>query len=105
MQNLTQSFVNDIAYKIVGCAIEVHKSLGPGLLESIYHTCLAEEMTNAGLQFVSQRSVPVIYKGKLLNGRLKLDFLVDDLVIVELKAIEGLLPLHRAQLLSYLRLV
>ncbi|MCX6304421.1 MAG: GxxExxY protein [Bacteroidetes bacterium] len=101
---MTQRHINEVAYKIVGCAIEVHKNLGPGLLESVYHTCLIEELTNFGLEVKSQVYVPLIYKGKDLGGTLKLDLLVENLVIVELKAVDIMIPLFKAQLLSYLKL-
>ncbi len=101
---ITQEYVNDIAYKIVGCAIEVHKHLGPGLLESIYESCLIDELENSGLNVKSQIHVPVIYKNKNLGGLLKLDLLVNDLIIVELKSVETIIPVFRAQLLSYLKL-
>lgn len=101
---ITRKYVNDIAYKIVGCSIEVHKHLGPGLLESVYQSCLIEELINSGLFVKSQVVIPVNYKGKDLGGILKLDLIVNDLIIVELKAVETLIPLYKAQLLSYLKL-
>ncbi|WP_317897853.1 GxxExxY protein [Aurantibacillus circumpalustris] len=101
---ITQKYINDISYKIIGCAIEVHKHLGPGLLESVYETCFIEELRNAGLSVKSQRYVPVNYKGKDLGGVLKLDLLVNDLIIVEEKAVDQIIPLYKAQLLSYLKL-
>ena len=101
---ITQKFINDIAYKIVGCAIEVHKNLGPGLLESVYETCMIEELRDNGFMVKSQIYVPVLYKGKDLGGTLKLDLLVNDLIIVELKAVDVMIPIYKAQLLSYLKL-
>ena len=101
---ITQKYINDSAYKIVGCAIEVHKQLGPGLLESVYETCLIEELKNVGLSVQSQLYIPIKYKEKNLGGTLKLDLLVNDLIIVELKAVETMIPLYKAQLLSYLKL-
>src|SRR6266496_5095065 len=80
---VTQKYVNEISYKIIGCAIEVHKHLGPGLLESVYETCFVDEMRNSGLLVKTQIHVPVNYKGKDLGGSLKLDILVNDLIIVE----------------------
>jgi GxxExxY protein len=100
----TQKQINDLAFKIVGCAIEVHKQLGPGLLESVYETCLVEELASIGLTVEQQVYLPITYKGKDLGGRLKIDLLVDDLIIVELKAVEVMLPVYKAQLLSYLKL-
>ncbi len=101
---ITQETVNNIAYKIVGCAIEVHKHLGPGLLESVYELCFIDELRDCGLKVRSQVHIPIHYKGKDLGGVLKLDLLVNDLVIVEIKAVETLIPVHKAQLLSYLKL-
>jgi GxxExxY protein len=101
---ITQKYINNLAYKIVGCAIEVHKHLGPGLLESVYEACLIEEMKERDLSIKSQVSVPVHYKRKDLGGTLKLDLLVNDLIIIELKAVEQMIPLYKAQLLSYLKL-
>ena len=101
---VTQKDINDLSYKIIGCAIEVHKQLGPGLLESVYEACFIDEMTDRGLSVKSQIYVPVFYKGKDLGGSLKLDILVEDLIIVEEKAVEVMIPLYKAQLLSYLKL-
>ena len=101
---ITQKYINEISYKIIGCAIEVHKHPGPGLLESVYEPCLIDEMKSVGLFVRSQLYVPVHYKGKDLGGSLKLDMLVNDLIIVEEKAVEQMIPLYKAQLLSYLKL-
>jgi GxxExxY protein len=101
---ITQKYINEISYKIIGCAIEVHKHLGPGLLESVYEACFIDELRNSGLEVKSQVYIPVFYKGKDLGGSLKLDLLVEDLIIVEEKAVEFMIPLFKAQLLSYLKL-
>ena len=101
---ITKKYVNDIAYKIVGCAIEVHKQLGPGLLESVYETCLIEELITQGFNVKRQVQVPINYKGKDLGSTLVLDLLVNDLIIVEIKAVEIMIPVFKAQLLSYLKL-
>ena len=101
---ITQKYINEISYKIIGCAIEVHKQLGPGLLESVYEACFIDELLNAGLEVKSQVLVPVYYKGKEVGGNLKLDLLVNDIIIVEEKAVEVMIPLFKAQLLSYLKL-
>jgi GxxExxY protein len=101
---ITQKLLNALSYKIIGCAIEVHNHLGPGLLESVYESCFIEEMRSAGLHVQSQIYVPVHYKGKDLGGSLKLDLLVNDLIIIEEKAVEEMIPLYKAQLLSYLKL-
>jgi GxxExxY protein len=101
---ITQKYVNDLAYKVVGCAIEVHKHLGPGLLESVYEACLIDELKANGLTVYSQLQVPVIYKERELGNVLKLDILVNDIIIVELKAVEAMIPVFKAQLLSHLKL-
>jgi GxxExxY protein len=90
--------------QIIGAAIEVHKPLGPGLLESTYQTCLAREFDLRKIQFEKEKSVPVEYKGILLDCGYRLDFLVEHLVVVELKAVEKLESVHEAQLITYLKL-
>jgi GxxExxY protein len=95
---------DQISYKIIGAAIEVHKVLGPGLLESAYEICLAHELNLRGHQVQRQVALPVIYKGTQLDCGYRLDLQVDDSVIVEIKAIECLEPIHEAQMLTYLRL-
>jgi GxxExxY protein len=95
---------NDISGKIIGAAIEVHRKLGPGLLESAYEECLCCEMSLRGIKFERQVPLPLNYKGVDLDCGYRLDLLVEDKVIVELKSIEALEPIHDAQLLTYLRL-
>lgn len=89
---------------IIGCAIEVHRTLGPSLLESTYEECLAYEFKNLGLRFQRQIPVPVIYKDIKLDHGYKMDFLVEDQVVVELKSIDYIMPIHDAQMLTYLRI-
>ena len=101
---VTQRQINQLAYDIVGCAIEVHKQLGPGLLESIYQQCLAEELKTNGFKVLAEVPVPINYKGRQLKQELRLDLLVNNLIIVEIKAVETLLPVFKAQLLTYLKL-
>lgn len=101
---ITQKHINEISYTIIGCAIEVHKHLGPGLLESVYEACFIDELKDSRLNVKSQIYVPVLYKSKDLGGNLKLDLLIEDLIIVEEKAVEVMIPLYKAQLLSYLKL-
>lgn len=90
--------------KIIGAAIEVHRALGPGLLESVYQECLALELGLQGLRFQSQQELPLNYKGLSLDAAYRLDLVVEQAVVIELKAVERLLPLHEAQLLTYLKL-
>jgi GxxExxY protein len=94
----------DIAKKIVNSAFNVHKELGPGLLESIYEICFCNELESQGLSFKKQVAFPITYKNRKLDSGLRIDVLVEDLIICELKAIENLLPIHEAQVLSYLKL-
>ena len=101
---MMQKHINNIAYQIIGGAIEVHKHLGPGLLESVYQLCFEQELALRNLRFQSQVPIPVSYKGKDLGSHLILDILVEDLIVVELKATESISQLYQAQLLSYLKL-
>ena len=93
-----------ITERIIGAAIEVHRHLGPGLLESTYETCLAFEMASRGLRVERQKELPVVYRDIHLDCGYRLDLLVENRVIIELKAVDSLLPIHEAQLLSYLKL-
>jgi len=96
--------LNGITQQIIGAAIVVHKEFGPGLLESVYEVCLMLEMENNGLKVASQVELPLWYKGKLTDKKFRIDLLVEDEIIVELKAVDSLLPIHEAQLLTYMRL-
>lgn len=93
-----------ISQKVLGCAIEVHRTLGPGLLETVYEKALAQELTDAGLQFAAQVQLPVIYKGRDLGCGFWIDLLVETSVVVELKTVDQLAPIHEAQLITYLKL-
>jgi len=95
---------SDLTEKIIGAAIRVHRELGPGLLESAYEACLAYELTDGALKVERQKVLPVVYRGLRLDEGYRLDLLVEDTVIVELKAVSRLDDIHEAQLLSYLRL-
>jgi GxxExxY protein len=101
---LTTGSFNDVTREVIGAAIEVHRNLGPGLLESTYLPCLEYEMTARRLQYVRQRLVPVVYKTMRLDATYRIDLVVEDLVIVELKSVEHLLPVHSSQVLTYLHL-
>jgi GxxExxY protein len=94
---------NNIARKVVGAALEVHRVLGPGLLESAYQACLARELKLRGLSFRQEAAINVEYKGLTVESAYRADFLVYNRVIVELKTVDNLLPVHRAQLLTYLK--
>ena len=95
---------NEISGKIIGCAIEVHKALGPGLLESAYEECLYYELQAAGLKVEKQKPLPVVYKEVKLEAGYRIDLLVEDCFVVELKAVEALHDVHTAQVLTYLKL-
>ena len=90
--------------KIIGCAIEVHRTLGAGLLESVYRECMNLEMMSAQLRVENERQIKLLYKGVSLNGRLRIDLLVEGMVVVELKAIECIHPIHLSQVITYLKL-
>lgn len=95
---------NELTHEIIGAAIEVHRHLGPGLLESAYEECLCHELSLRGLPFERQKPIPVVYKETKLDCGYRIDLLVADRVVVELKSIESLAPIHDAILLTYLRL-
>ena len=95
---------NKLSQHIIGCCISVHKELGPGLLESVYEECLAIELKNVGLNFKRQVYLPVLYKGEQTNQNFRLDYLIEDEIILELKAIEAVLPIHEVILVTYLKI-
>jgi GxxExxY protein len=96
--------VNEITQAIIGAAIEVHRTLGPGLLESAYRECLCRELELKNLQFEKEQGLPLEYKGLKLDQGYRVDIIVYNQVVVEVKAVEGLLPVHEAQLMTYMRL-
>ena len=101
---LIDSPLNIVTGQIIGAAIEVHRILGPGLLESTYMPCLQFELATGKLRFVAERAVPILYKGLELDARYRIDLLVENLVVVEVKSVDHLLPVHQAQVLTYMRL-
>ena len=105
MYNLTKKFIDQVSYEIIGAAIEVHKQLGPGLLESVYHTCMKEELKYREIPFESEMIIPVKYRGIQVDAALRCDLFVDSLVVVELKSVEKILPIHEAQVISYMKLL
>lgn len=96
--------INDLSHELIGAAIEVHRELGPGLLESAYEGAYSHELNLRNINHVRQKLQPVTYKGLLIDSGYRLDILAEDRVVVELKAVEKLLPIHSAQLMTYLRL-
>ena len=95
---------DELTYRVIGCAIEVHRHLGPGLLESAYEACMAQELGLSGLAFQQQRSLAVSYKGLSIDCGYRLDLVVERQLIVELKSLDDLAPIHEAQLLTYMKL-
>jgi GxxExxY protein len=102
---VTKKYLNDLTYKVIGCSIEVHKHLGPGLLESVYEKCFLHELSLQGIGFKSQIWIPLDYKGIQFNTILRLDVLIEDVLCTELKAQEGFAPIHDSTLLSYMQLL
>jgi GxxExxY protein len=96
--------INQITDKIIGCAIEVHKNLGPGLLESAYEECLYYELDNYGLNVKRQLALPLVYKDVKLDAGYRIDLLIENQVIVEIKSVDALAEIHKAQLMTYMKL-
>jgi GxxExxY protein len=101
----TQKQINELAYEIIGACIEVHRATGPGLLENTYEECLYFELTDRKLKVARQQNVPFVYKNQLINCNLKLDLLVEDTAIIEIKAVENMIPVYDAQILTYMKLL
>ena len=101
----TQKSLNELTHIIIGAAIEVHKELGPGLLESVYEKCMLHLLSEEGFKVSSQQTVPVFFRGINIDCDLRFDILVEDSIVVELKAVKELQPIHEAQLLTYLKLL
>ena len=102
---ISQDYVDRLTYEVNGAAIEVHKMLGPGLLEKVYCSCLAKELELRSINFQREVFIPIDYKGILVNADLRCDFIVEDLICIELKAVKEHLPIFDAQLMTYLRLL
>ena len=93
-----------ISKEIIRCAIEVHKQLGPGLLESIYEECLCKEFEFNEIKYTKQKEIPIVYKNVKLPEKYRIDLIIEDMVIIEIKCVESILPVHQSQLLTYLKL-
>lgn len=102
---ITQKYINELTYKITGACIEVHKILGPGLFENVIHECLKKEFQLLGLKFKSELEIPFDYKGEIINCRVKCDFLIEELIILELKSVTEFNSIHRAQTINYMNLL
>ena len=100
-----KEYLKDLVYRVNGAAIEVHRALGPGLLENIYQQCLTNELSLRDIKFKSEFNSPINYKGIEINASLRCDFLIEDMLVVELKSVETVLPIHKAQLLTYMKLL
>lgn len=100
---LTKKHLDDLTYEIIGSVIEVHKIMGRGLLESVYHQCLKEELLHRKINFLTEMRVPVNYKGKELNIDFRCDLFVENSIVVELKCVQEFHPVHKAQLLTYMK--
>ena len=96
--------LNELTYQIIGCVYKVHSELGPGLLESTYEVCLEFELLKAGLKVEKQKKLPVFYDDLKLNAGYRIDMLIEDKIILELKAVEKIAPIHKAQIMTYLKL-
>lgn len=101
---MNQDDIDPYSHRVIGCAIEVHRALGPGLMERVYEECLCQELAQAGLRHERQRAVPVVYKGRTLDLDFRADVIVEDTLLLEIKAQRETLPLHEAQLLTYMKL-
>lgn len=102
---MTKAYLTDLIYKVNGAAIEIHKALEPGLLESVYHKCMVHELQLRNVNFKSELSIPVNYKGLNIDVDLRCDLLIEDSLIVEFKSVEKVLPIHIAQLMTYMKLL
>jgi GxxExxY protein len=103
--NYTKQDLKDLVYQVNGAAIEVHKSLGPGLLESVYHKCLKHELELRKINFQSDLLIPIQYKGIEVDAELRCDFLIEEKLVVELKSVSEMKPIFEAQILSYMNLL
>lgn len=102
---LTKEYLKNLVYRVNGAAIEVHNLLGPGLLESVYHKCMIRELTLRKINFKSEMHVPVNYKGIDIDTDFRCDFFIEDVLVVELKAVDQVLPIHQAQIMTYMKLL
>jgi GxxExxY protein len=102
---MTKTYFKDLIYQVNGAAIEVHKHIGPGLLESVYHKCLVKELSIREINFETELVIPINYKGMSIEADLRCDLFVEEKLIVELKAVEKIWPIHEAQLLTYMKLL
>jgi GxxExxY protein len=105
MPVVTKEYIDALSYEMIGAAIEVHKQLGPGLLESVYHSCLVEELKYREIPYKSEMIIPITYRNITIDALLKADIFADELMVVELKSVEKILPIHEAQVITYMKLL
>jgi len=102
---ITKRYLDELTYEIIGCAIEVHKIMGRGLLETVYHQCLKEELLQRNINFISEMKLPVVYKGKSLDIDFRCDLFIENSIVVELKSVKEIIPIYDAQILTYMKLL
>lgn len=102
---ITKKYLTDLVYQVNGAAIEVHKNIGPGLLESVYHKCMMKELSLRGISFQSELIIPIEYKGLELESDLRCDLFIEDCLVLELKSVDRIIPIHVAKLMSYMKLL
>ncbi len=102
---MTKSYLKNLIYQVNGAAIEVHKNIGPGLLESVYHKCMEKELTYRGISFQTELRIPIQYKDFSIEADLKCDLVIEEILIVELKSVKKILQIHEAQILTYMKLL
>lgn len=102
---MTKKYLTDLVYQVNGAAIEVHKNIGPGLLESVYHKCMMKELSLREINFQSELIIPIEYKGLELESDLRCDLFIEECLVLELKAVDKIIPIHIAKLMSYMKLL
>ena len=102
---ISKKYINELTYKIIGACIEVHKIVGPGLYEDVYHKCLEREFDILGIKYKSELHIPLIYKDLEIDCIVKCDFLIEDLIVLEIKSVSELHPIHKAQTMNYMNLL
>jgi GxxExxY protein len=103
--NFSKKDLDKLTFQVIGAAIEVHKTLGPGLLEKVYQKCLAKELTIRGIKFKAESKIPYFFKGEKVDIDLKYDFLVEEILVVEIKSVQEIIPLFEAQIMGYMKLL
>jgi len=101
----TKKYLDELTYEIIGCAIEVHKVMGRGLLETVYHQCFKEELLQRNIHHISEMKLPVLYKGKPLDIDFRCDLFIENSIVVELKSVKEIIPIYDAQILTYMKLL